>query len=243
MSGILVYISGHHDGNPPADNKDAAILLRGGKGSWTPATTGPDQKSGMIWAPKIIETTVDYNGDEFIPKEPKVGYRPDQQTWLKLGTCWVGWEKENPPHPCELQWRPLEDIRHVALLGDGNKWGVPCVHPGNHTSLPDEYEIDNDGIVIARKPPTEYEAICRESEVWHTKCVNDENVGMTEAIPYCVALLQLNYRVTPRMVGFDGLGLLKAARFIANTVLLSLGGAAYAQELEAKKKAVTPLVG
>lgn len=80
-------------------------------------------------------------------------YRVDQQTWQRLGDLWVGYWKDDPPKPSDLERASLIPGYEIEL-GDGNLWRVPLArqyvrtHEQNGTfgsQLPHKLAIDQSG--------------------------------------------------------------------------------------------------
>lgn len=80
-------------------------------------------------------------------------YRADQQTWQRLRNHWVGYWKDDPPKPSDLERNSLIPGYEIEL-GDGNLWRVPLArqyvrtHAQNGTfgsQLPHRLAIDESG--------------------------------------------------------------------------------------------------
>lgn len=123
------------------------------------------------------------------------GVNDEKQTWIPCAEYHVGVWNDSPPVPGDLlRRRPHRGA--YCKLGDGNQWLIPSVHqlPRNVVFLPDgttTFEIKN-----------EYLSLFDAAEYWGIRFgARGAEISFIEIADFCIALLQLNYRIPPELTG------------------------------------------
>ena len=144
---------------------------------------GPDGEGGAIFAWWTSG-----------PASRQIGYRPDQQTWLKsqCGRYWSGVWKESPPVPSELVIGDSAGKR--IRLGSG-EWLVPSLDRAER-----ELTAGPDG-THAWKMPARFHDLTLKRLYWVERFHANPKFTYTEELfleflDVGVAALRLNYRMT-----------------------------------------------
>lgn len=96
------------------------------------------------------------------------GYHKDEQVWRKMPTVegrpelWVGYWKDSPPHPSDLERKKM--LRGMSpTLADGNEWWIPVVRKFDEelsewkSELPSAWDCDDSGnLCRGTTPKREY---------------------------------------------------------------------------------------
>lgn len=126
---------------------------------------------------------------------PRPGYFPESQEWHELpGGVWIGWEREHPPTPDDLDRAPDRTVQGAPTrLGDGREWVVP-----NVVNIPCAFGLGPGG-TVSRKPLARY-AEFRElgTEVFAALEANEtgrQELQIEPALDLGARLLAVNYRI------------------------------------------------
>lgn len=125
MAGFLYYLPGF-DELPAGALAEVGLADRLGQASLlNRVSAGPDGGSGLlVRAEPAVKPS---------RKQPLPAYRPQAQEWQQAGAYWLGWERERPPGPDDLQRRPTSvglffpRPAYEVELADGRKWLVRVV--------------------------------------------------------------------------------------------------------------------
>lgn len=152
---------------------------------------GPDGQSGVCLAWRT-------------PQQTRMGYRPDEQTWLPAvpdgdlpaKRYYVGLWNDSPPTPKDLQ-RPYAAPGRWLRLGDGNQWLIP-----ESAELPADRILADDG-------SWKFE-VQREFHDFHLECQRwadvvaeadkETTIPWEELDAFNRRALQINYRIVPELV-------------------------------------------
>lgn len=170
-----------------------------------------------------------------------IGYYPDDQEWACAGKYWIGWRKDAPPTPIDLE-RRMNVSGHPVKLLDGIEWLVPAVRQVNGlNTLPQVWGLDSEGNNCTVTSP-EHELL------WDKACMlfdfytgNEESVkGMEltydDSLTIAAQALAVNYLLGEKEI--------RARKMCGNEELQMLGKAIVdlptfekiMAEMDAKKK-------
>lgn len=152
------------------------------------------------------------------PAADPLEHDPDAIEWRPVRpkpggpvTHWLGWRKDRPPRPEDVQ-RPERIAGHPVRLADGNEWVVPVCGPRHHAasdgkkhpnawiSLPHTYALGDQGEAISRVS-RRFESVCEASERWWDRVQAKVWGTDGEVLDYAASLLGLNYRVGRAEIG------------------------------------------
>jgi hypothetical protein len=132
-------------------------------------------------------------------------YREAEQEWRQIGDAWLGWYRDNPPIPENLQRKSITPGTEIEL-GDERTWVAPIIRRVDGVNqLPHAWGCNPAGKMV-RRLMAEHQANWQMAgEVWD--CFTGER-GCTvgEAWDYCIRSLGINYRLGPHEI--DALQLL-----------------------------------
>lgn len=147
----------------------------------------------------------DYQGEDI------TAYIPNEQVWEEFDSYWIGYWKDKPPTPADLERDELVN-GHKVRLQDGNEWIVPVVRSfPEGTALPSSLKIGKDGTLVTQVLP-KYVSLCDRANTlyeWYHGAPDDtedtikEKVRLTDLdiLKLVYEALALNYRVTERELG------------------------------------------
>ena len=213
--------------------------LRGA--SWSVAAVGAGPGGVGAGAGHLLVPTVPTVGGS----EPAPMFAADgRQVWQQAADgVWVGWETGRPPGPADLLRPDGLDGSPVKLGAAAAEWLVPVVHAGPWSSVPNHFLVGATGEVVLQ-PDSKYAELVTEAAYWWEQLADGEprTISKLRFFAFGSALLAVNYRVWPWLVGAAGLDLLtdRPACMLA-VVAAALGYAAMREELDAQKK--TGIVG
>lgn len=102
----------------------------------TGSSCGPDGKPGCLVYPKHVDGS-----------DPEIGwgYFPEQQTWLQRRGFWIGWDKQRPPEPEDLERQHVYSS-HIITDAHNRRWKIATIRAlGEQQCLPVDYYYDADG--------------------------------------------------------------------------------------------------
>lgn len=128
----------------------------------------------------------------------------EEQTWVEWAGYWVGFWKEAPPSPEELE-RGKSLASHPVELADGNEWKAPiCRRITGESGLPTVIFQDKDGALVY-EVDDEYKFFQEAAEREYRQLMSawgvspqgegDEPFTDQELFDIAVGLLGLNYRI------------------------------------------------
>lgn len=103
-------------------------------------------------------------------------YQEVKQEWQQVYDLWVGYWKDDPPQPTDLELEKQIPGYEIEL-GDENKWRVPLVRQYIHdeppgSQLPHRLKIDKDGTWVVGEVLNRYKTIWDLSieffDIWHS---------------------------------------------------------------------------
>lgn len=153
-------------------------------------------------------------------------YDPEHQDWIPAAVdqrYWLGFRKDDPPRPSELQRGTVHGT--TVVLGDGFEWTVP-----REASLPRECVFGQQGewTFVLRRELSAFEQLADE---WRSRLMEIGQEGSrpvlySELCEFVTTALEINYRITPEVASRlrlfqtgEGESLLRAAMAIT-----ALGG-------------------
>ena len=249
MSGPLIFIPGAR-GIPSRSVERLPLPLRGmlADASWgsPDRTTGPENQAGQLL---VVEPSPGSGGQAADPP----GYRPDEQTWLKLPAepqaegepefVWIGWYKQRPPGPKDLVRDETID-GHRVKLGDGRDWLVPVIH-APVTNLPQSFFPAADGMIL--RPVIRYRALMERTaafvdQIEAAVAKKADWPSNTECFDFVAQVLRVNYRLHDRMLDGAGLDLVRTDHLVP-IFKAATGLTAAEEERAAQKKSVIRAAG
>jgi hypothetical protein len=203
MAGFLYYLP--HDGPKTQAELEAAgfphaeiIELPGGG-----VTGGPDGLNGHV---SKLRGPVVAGGHE-----PTIGYYAETQVWREIldGKMWLGWERDNPPTPLDLQ-RPKLREGHTVTLADGNEWIVPVIRTlVGEAALSPVLTCDRSGKVLRERVEPEFARIWdltqRAFAALQTVPYEASKISDDEVVELYCSALAMNYRMSRWEVLYLGL--------------------------------------
>ncbi len=186
----LIFIPGAKAANPA--HLERVGLEDHAAGAEFHETTGPDNQRGVMCGWKIKGSPA-----------TAMAFRPEAQDWtpaardgdLEYGRYSVGFWKDKPPQPKELQ-RDYPFRGTTLTLGDKQAWLMPKA-----LELPTTMQLADDGslkFIVQR----------RFHQFWLDSlhmAGRFEGVALREVWPFVARGLALNYRLTPEVVSRLGL--------------------------------------
>lgn len=134
------------------------------------------------------------------PNCHRIGYHPDEQTWVNCGTHWLGMAKHSRPTPLTLQREKLISGYELEL-GDGNVWFAPTVRKWSNDN---ETFGANVPMKMGIAPDGNFAAAVRSDVAWAWELACsfwDKRLtgGLTngEYLNAATRFLSLNYRIGP----------------------------------------------
>jgi hypothetical protein len=131
--------------------------------------------------------------------EPSIGHYPDKQVWENKfgGDIWIGWEREAPPRPPDLQWERTVAGKLVKLL-DGNMWTIPAIrNPDNTPAVECVLRPGNNGTIRRDEPAPPYQALWRFIGRMLTLAGTAATPTLEECVPPIASAMSMNYAVSP----------------------------------------------
>lgn len=172
-------------------------------------------------------------------KQPITQYSTDTQVWSPVVDAddkvlhWIGYEKEHPPTPQDLE--RAETVSGCAVQIKGQEWIVPVVHAPLST-LPRSYRMTGQGVVGGFNK--RYETLMQEAERWFRYVSGDEvpnSFDFAAEYYFAVSLLNVNYRIGRWEASKDVMDLLQS-QDVVNVIYAGLGVSLRAQQMDAVKK-------
>ena len=138
------------------------------------APKGPDDGAGcMIARSPASRGTV-----------PELAYRPEDQEWRECGggKWWLGWYRQSPPRPMDLERSRSELMGYRVKLGDGDSWLVPVARSfPEGCPLPKSLVLGSDGESVTEQLLGEYVEFSKRAErLWGWFCADN---GLAELAP------------------------------------------------------------
>jgi hypothetical protein len=134
-----------------------------------------------------------------VGSQPTVGHYPDTQHWENRfgGDLWVGWEREAPPRPLDLQWERAVQGKPVKLL-DGNTWIVPAIlNPDQTLAVEAVLRPGNNGTIRRDEPAPQYKSLW----TFINRMLNTHGTSVKPTQEECVngiaSAMSMNYAVSP----------------------------------------------
>lgn len=128
---------------------------------------------------------------------PELLFKPDRQRWVKFGTYWIGYFRDNRPTPAELQ-RPDQLNGYLEPLADGNLWNCPTIripYTEPRMMIPRKFGVDDDGNRVI-DPIDEYRSAWETSaKIWDF-ILKGQTADVDVVLPWAAEMLSLNYRVS-----------------------------------------------
>jgi hypothetical protein len=132
-------------------------------------------------------------------------YMPALQEWRQVGGAWLGWYRDNPPTPENLQRKTMID-GHQVELGDERTWMAPIVRKiGGANQLPHAWGCNPAGQMVRRLMEEYRDYWQLACDVWEVFTATRDCL-MSDAWGYAVRALSINYRLGPHEI--DALQLL-----------------------------------
>lgn len=139
----------------------------------------------------------------------RVGYYPDEQTWINCGLYWLG--HAALPIPPEQLARPTVVPGYEVVLGDGNVWQAATIRRGGVApNLPRSFGMDQAGQFAMQVMPA-YAWAWELGQQIFDKVFGSPQLAWSEAFRLCVESLSINYRIGMREAAI--LGLLNTENF------------------------------
>jgi hypothetical protein len=188
---------------------------------------GPSSSSGTMLCPLPIGGAT-----------AKLGWHPDRQQAVDTGSYWLVRDTLVPLTPDSLR-RPTLIPGYEIELRPGEAWLCPTLRrPSGATNLPQAWGLDAAGDFATRVLPqfaADWELAGR---IWDA-VIGRSELSQSDAWTICCRLLQLNYRVDPRII--SDLGLLTSDNYV-DVLQAAVDGPLVKELLEddAKKKSVDP---
>ena len=178
-----IYIPGASDVASELEKADMADFVGNAEALRVP--DGPDGTGGAVFA-------------WWHKQDRHIGYRPDQQHWIKSAEgYWVGMWKDDPPSPQQLA-RPYQERGRWVTLGDGNSWLIPEVHEIDRNLI-----LGDDGtwkFEVQRKHHQLWlESICWAENFFGKKPGAGVTLNLLQMIEFVISVLRLNYRIVPEV--------------------------------------------
>lgn len=162
---------------------------------------GPDGGAGIVFASGIYHD-----------RSNRIGVYHDQQTWQQIpgGKIWIGWYRDEMPHPADLlRAKPIPG--RDVVLGDGNPWTVPVavafvdgtdglMH--RQVTLPQRMTVGEDGEWTVGDVVAKYAALYDVAKSWWDR---DEGVTIATATDWCCTALATNYKLSATEASVLGL--------------------------------------
>lgn len=134
------------------------------------------------------------------PNAHRIGYHPDEQTWVNCGTFWLGFVNHCKPTPMTLQREKLISGYEIEL-GDGNVWFAPTVRRWDENN---ESFTANVPMKMGIAPDGHFAATVRSDVAWAWELAcsfwdKRLKAGLTngEYLEAATKFLALNYRIGP----------------------------------------------
>lgn len=147
------------------------------------AARGPDGGGSLLFVPGGVE-----------PRTP--GYNPQQQSWMKAGAYWIGFDTELKPTPDDLQRGKIVEGFPVVLHGNA-EWIVPLVRSPFTTPLahvPHVAALGSDGSLTTEIDPNYIDAWNASAVAWDV-LIGNESLTFAEIVELCAKFLGVNYRI------------------------------------------------
>lgn len=133
-------------------------------------------------------------------QEHRVGYYPNEQTWIqRTDNLWVGWFNNDIPSPSSIARNEVAAAHDVELC-DGNKWSFPCA-----PALPVAYVFGkNDQTIESRLPKYArlYEIAARIEEIQSS---DEQDMDAMECVKMLSEALGVLYHISFIEAGAYGL--------------------------------------
>jgi hypothetical protein len=202
---------------------------------------GPDGKRGIMFA------------DVARPSAPGISYSAKTQAWRKIpqspaAQVWVGHLINDPPTPSILQRREMLP-GHKVTLADGRDWMIPTARHfveengevGWNVSLPQQVELDDDGVFIVGNVQAKYRKLWSISEEFAARMGNEINAAGGNDVQFdlqqyfkdAITAIQTNYHVGPAELAM--LGAL-SVECVSNVMLALIDWFTFLELLEKKKR-------
>lgn len=157
-------------------------------------TQGPGGTRGVLFVPREIKGA-SKRAIESVNPEIRVGYYPNEQTWVNTGDgIWIGWDNGKQPDAEDLERFDAVEGRWCELFDDG-QWLIP-----SRDLLPSRFGFDKDG--KREKKPRGRGVDAAESITWLAEWreAGREGVGRDydDLIAHLARIIGVNYRVGPR---------------------------------------------
>ncbi len=149
---------------------------------------GPDGGMGAVFALSLPAGV-----------EPSIGHYPDKQVWENKfgGDIWIGWEREAPPEPRDVQWEQTVAGKQVKLL-DGNIWTVPAIRNVDGTlAVEAVLRPGNNGTIRRDEPAPPYAALWTFVHRMFTQHGTDARPSQEECVNMIASAMSINYAVSP----------------------------------------------
>lgn len=137
-------------------------------------------------------------------KQPKAGYYPENQKWVKHPekNYWIGIEKGNTPKPRDLESKELI-AGYPQELEDGNEWIIPMARSIEGSILPEVMALGPKGEMVRNVIPQFIEFSKKAERAWDMLVQDDDEktnilksiLQDDEAIDIGIDAICLNYNL------------------------------------------------